>query len=134
MSLAKRILGDASFACWEFGLSLLKLLFHYLLKTMGSQTHVQRQEIAHQCIQGHVWIPGLYGDAQPGLLYCWKGRVWASPLHLSSSKHHGTLCGICIADGQKSLLTGSFSWVPSTLTALGLCHKISAFSSTTAVK
>lgn len=28
--------------------------------------------------QGHVWIPGLYRNAQPALLHCWRGSVWAS--------------------------------------------------------
>lgn len=32
----------------------------------------------HTMEQGHVWIPGLYGDTQAGLLHCWRGNVQAA--------------------------------------------------------
>lgn len=101
-------------------LSLLKLLFHYLLKGQWGHKPMFKDKILlsrHIMVQGQVRIPWLYRDT--------RDQNPASPGRQRGphfSRHCRAPCGICTADGRESLQTGSCFWVPSTLTALGLCH------------
>lgn len=82
MLLARKFLGDASFACWDLDYTFsFEVAFPLFIKNNGVAnpcSNTRDSLSMHTMEQGHVWIPGLYGDAQPGLLHCWTGRVWPS--------------------------------------------------------